>query len=114
MEPPDNLERAKKSEMGSSYQPKDYDNLTNHQRYWLLVDLVRDEMHSAQEGYAAENAGRKFAAYTMDMQRNIISWMNRKAKTHLPQFENNPHRVREPFDDVGGSSGSGQTSDIRA
>lgn len=82
------------------FTPKDYDNLTNHERYWLLVDLARDEMHAAQEPWAEANAGTPFSAFTPEMQRNILSWLNRKGKSLLPKFSDYPQKVKEKYDDV--------------
>lgn len=92
--------------------PQDYDKLTNHERYWLLVHLVRDTMHAAHESYAANNAHKPFSAYTMEMQRNILEWLNKKGKTMLPGFRDMPRRVKEQFDDLQNNSGESVESHL--
>jgi hypothetical protein len=80
-----------------AFRPSMYDDLTNHERYWLLRRLVTDTLHKAHEDYAAGNAHKKFAAFTRELQAEIARFWNQNEKAITTEYKNLPRRVEEQF-----------------
>jgi hypothetical protein len=79
-----------------------YDNLSNHERYWILHHILRapqgdgNEKPRVHNDYLAGNAHKRFSSFTRNTQMEIAAWFSKNEKM-IATFKDMPRHVSEPF-----------------